>query len=175
MRYICFFCLVLLLSGCSSDDNFEPVYNVPEEFQPIVDTFLAEARARGHEFQINNLIIAYDDELEIRYCGTCNSNSMSNDIQKIISINSRKCWINDAQKEALIFHELGHCFLGREHDDTKLPNGDPKSMMVEDNLSIYSPCVYVFGNNVDCNFTYKRTYYIDELFDENTSIPDWAE
>ena len=66
MKNICFFCLVLLLGACSSEDAFEPVYDVPEEFQPIVETFLAEASVRGYEFEINNLIIAYDDELVVK-------------------------------------------------------------------------------------------------------------
>jgi len=174
MDKYCFFSFIFLLLGCSSDNDFEPMYNIPDEFQEIVETFTAEASARGYDFEINNLIITYDDDLSINYCGTCNSNSSEENIQKIISINSSKCWNNDFQKEALIFHELGHCLLGRIHEDALLPNGDPKSMMIKSNISVYSACVYAFGEVDGCNFVFKRTYYLDELFNENTPIPDWA-
>ena len=170
------FCLfMILIAGCSDQDDFEAVYDVPEEFQTIVETFIEEAALRGFSYQITNLIIRYDDDVESNFCGLCNSSSMDQNIQKIILINSSKCWLNDAQKEALIFHELGHCFLGRLHDTTLLPNDDPKSMMTEGNIRIYSPCIYAIGGTNDCNFTFKRAYYLDELFNENTPTPDWAQ
>lgn len=165
--------LISLLLGCSKDE-FEPVYNVPEEFQPIVESFLAEAQKRGYSIEISNMIITYADDLDSKVCATCYSNGNSENEQKIISINANQCWANYQQKEVLIFHELGHCILNREHDDSSLPNGDPKSMMIKDNIRVYSPCVYLFGNTVVCDFTFKREYYLDELFDESTPIPDWA-
>lgn len=172
MRNI-FLCFILICLGCSKDED-ELIYNVPEEFQPIVEKFLEEASVRGFNYEITNLIITYSDELDIKYCGTCNSNIVNMSTQKIISINTSICWTNDLQKEALVFHELGHCFLGRDHDASLLPNGDPKSMMIEDDISVYSPCVYAFGDTDKCNFVFKREYYLDELFDEKTPIPDWA-
>ncbi len=79
-------------------------------------------------------------------------------------------------KEALIFHEIGHCILGRSHNNEPLPNGDPKSIMVIENQKLYWPCIYDIDGNggPDCNNTFKRAYYVDELFDENVQIPDWA-
>lgn len=168
------FTLVFILLGCTSKEEFVPLYNVPEEFQGIVEKFIKEAELRGYSYDIDNLIITYDENIDKDLCGKCNSNSQGQNEQKIISINPDKCWVNDFQKETLIFHELGHCLLGRTHETALMPNGDPKSMMVKNDISIYSPCVYTFGNEEDCNFTYKRNYYLDELFDENTPIPDWA-
>lgn len=175
MRFSLFGLFIICLAGCSNQDEFEPVYDVPEEFQVIVETFIEEAALRGFNYQITNLILRYDDDLESKYCGQCNSNSMDENTQKIILINSRKCWLNDYQKEALIFHELGHCFLGRSHDASLFPNGDPKSMMAKSNISIYSSCIYAIGGTNDCNYTFKRSYYLDELFDEATPMPDWAQ
>ncbi len=166
-------CLILIFA-CTSKNEFEPVYDVPAEFQPIIETFISEARQRGFNYRIDNLILRYDDELDNIFCGKSNVITQENNIQKIILLNPKKCWINEYQEEAVIFHELGHCFLGRMHKEDLLPNGDPKSMMVKDNISVYSPCVYAFGELDECNFTYKRAYYLDELFNENTSIPDWA-
>src|SRR5204863_130538 len=82
------------------------------------------------------LIIQYDSALSLQYCAQSNMISSQNDVQKIISVNARlKCWQNDIQLEALIFHELGHCILGRDHDMSLLPKGYPKSMMYPANIT----------------------------------------
>jgi hypothetical protein len=36
---------------------------------------------------------------------------------------------SDMQREQLMFHELGHCLLRRQHDETTSPNGTPMSIM----------------------------------------------
>ncbi len=159
------------LAGC--EQGFEPIYDVPEDLRIHIDTFLEEAAIRGHEFTVDNLIIEYDPELTIRTCGTCNSDSKSNEIQKVIKINPNCTITCYEQMETLVFHELGHCFLGRQHDYDLLPNGDPKSIMIPNNLNLYTPCIYQIGEE-DCNFTFKRDYYLDEFFDESTPVPDWA-
>lgn len=160
--------------ACSKHNEFIPVYDVPPAFQKHIDAFEREAVSRGHSFTIDNLIIQYDDKLDDPFCGKCNSNSLDADVQKIISINpGAQCWNNDLELETLIFHELGHCFLGRNHLNERLPNGDPKSIMIENNISLYSPCIYPIGGQ-PCNNSFKRTYYLDELFDESTAVPEWG-
>lgn len=166
--------MLFIIDGCTPEESITTIYDVPEEFQPIIEQFELEAISRGRELDIDNLIIRYDENVLEPYCATCNSKSLDPKMQKIISINPDKCWLNDFAKEALIFHELGHCILGRDHDNALLPNGDPKSMMIENNISIYTPCVYAIGGDNSCNFVFKRDYYISELFDEMTPIPDWA-
>ena len=161
----------LPLAAC--ERGFEPVYDVAEDLQIQVDTFLEEAAVRGYELTINNLILEYDPELAPSTCGTCNSHSASNSIQKVISINPHCPITYNEQREALVFHELGHCILGREHDFDLLPNGDPKSLMAPGNIDLYAPCVYKIGEE-NCDFTFKRGYYLDELFDETTPVPEWA-
>lgn len=175
MRFIFLFSLFLLI-GCSRDKEFVPVYNVPEEFQPFVDAFIQEAADRGISLDITNLIIVFDQNLNT-ICGTCNSISLNEKVQKIISINPNAgCWSVAQGKESLVFHELGHCVLGRTHNNELLPNGDPKSIMVDGNQKLYWPCFYDIDGNggVNCNNIFKRDYYVNELFDENTQTPDWA-
>ncbi len=174
MRFTYLLTLVLML-GCSKEDDFKPVYNVPVDLQFFVDSFINEAASRGFVFEINNLIIEYDASLSSPYCGQCNSNAPNTEVQKVIKINPNiVCWFSDQEQEAFFFHELGHCFLGRLHDDSLLPNGDPKSMMVASNLTVYAPCLYQVDLEL-CNNTFKRSYYLDELFDESTPVPDWAD
>jgi hypothetical protein len=160
---------LFIILGCGRGKDFE--YNVPGEFEPHVQKFIAEARARGKNITIDNLIIKRDPTLSSLLCGMSNTISSKNDVQKIITIGVPYCWQNDVQLEALIFHELGHCILGRVHDNSLMPKGDPKTMMIPDNISVYSPCVYFTTN---CDLLYRRPYYIDELFNPSTPVPDWA-
>jgi len=160
---------IILLFACKKDKDF--VYDVPQEFEPIVQRFISEATARGHQVTINNLIIKYDLS-NTSFCATSNVITSGNDVQKIISIKSLTCWQNDVQLETIIFHELGHCILGREHDMTLMPKGDPKSIMYPDNATLYSPCVYPIGS--PCDLLYRRNYYLDELFNPATPLPDWG-
>ena len=166
--------LTLTLFSCQKNDPFEPVYQVPPEFQVHVDSFLQEAAARGYDFEINNLIIEVDGELDFRTCGRCNSLASNNKVQKIIRLNPNCIDLGATLLETLVYHELGHCFLNRPHDDGLLPNGDPRSLMVTGNIYIYSPCVYAISGE-GCDETFKRQYYMDELFDPSTEVPAWAE
>ncbi len=60
----------------------------------------------------------------------------------------------DGQKEVMIFHELGHCYLKREHVDAADPNGFCISLMRT--------------GGGDCRDNYNlgtREEFLDELFD----------
>ena len=166
--------LSAMITGCSKEVDFVPVYDVPAEYQPFVDAFIREASDRGNSIVINNLIINFNGNIEAPHCAGCNSASKEKNVQKIISINPNlKCWFTDEEHEALIFHELGHCILGRIHDNGLLPNGDLKSLMNETDLSVYSSCIYPIDNG-PCDDSFKRPYYLDELFEEGTPVPDWG-
>lgn len=151
-----------------------PVYNVPAEFVANVKSFQAEAAARGINITINNLIIEYDSRLPIYQCAKANVISDDPRIQKKISINPNiVCWNNSQEQETLIYHELGHCILGRAHESALLPNSDPKSIMVENNISLYANCIYPIDGE-PCDQSFKRQYYLDELFNQQTPPPYWA-
>lgn len=167
----CAFTVCFSLAGCKQ--GFAPIYDVAEDLQIHVDAFLEEGATRGHELSINNLIVEYDPELAFPTCGLCNSHSTSNDIQKVVTINPNCTMTYNEQMECLLFHELGHCVLGREHDSDLLPNGDLKSIMTPRNVDLYAPCIYQIGEE-NCDFTFKRGYYLDELFDQTTAVPEWA-
>jgi len=164
----------VLLTGCSKDVEPIVIYDVPTEYQPFVDTFIYEASIRGRTIKIDNLIIKDDYTMEGPHCAGCNSTEIRRKSQKIISMNSNiRCWLTVEQQEVLFFHELGHCVLGRDHDNGRLPNGDFKSLMNEGDLGVYSSCVYPVDNE-PCDDRFKRPYYLDELFDEDTPVPDWG-
>ena len=165
--------IIFLISNCSADEGFETVVEIPDVLRPFVDNFLREAEARGYPAELTNLIIRFDDYLNGAVCGRCNSDRLSGNIQKIISIRTMPCWENEFEQEALIMHELGHCVLGRQHSRDTLPNGAPKSIMIPFDLTIYGPCIYPIGDK-DCDKRYRREYYLDELFDESAPVPSWG-
>ncbi|MCB0664577.1 MAG: hypothetical protein KDC80_02090 [Saprospiraceae bacterium] len=169
------FCLCLLLfAHCQQDEPIQPIVDIHPDFQSIVDLFVLEAAGRGKEIEIDNLILQYAGALDQNICGECNSLASLDRVQKEIRVNADPCWQHERELEALIFHELGHCILQRPHLSDTLPNGDPKSMMIEGDITIYAPCRYVVDDPAECNNLHKRDYYIDELFNPNTPVPNWA-
>ncbi len=168
--------MILLFLACSKQQDKGSVvkYEVTAEFQPLVSGFIQEAAIHGDTLVIDNLIIKYDSSQSNQYCAVCNTTSLDPAVQKIITVNPKvHCYNNFQEKEALFFHEMGHCILGRSHDNRLLPNGDPRSIMVPDNLKLYDPCLYPLGGSCKDN-RYKRDYYIKELFNEQTPVPDWG-
>ena len=161
---------IIIIVGCQKKIDFE--YNVPQEFEVYVQRFITEAKARGHIIAINNLIIQYEYSQSFQYCAASNVVSSQNDVQKIIYVRAQQCWQNNAQLETLLFHELGHCILGRDHDMSLLPKGYPKSIMYTGDIALYSPCVYALADS--CNKLYRRSYYLDELFNPSTPAPTWG-
>ena len=65
LRKILIVCIILSL-GCKKNENLNFVYNVPAEFDPYVQKFIAEAKTRGEILSIDNLIIRYDSTLSLQ-------------------------------------------------------------------------------------------------------------
>src|SRR4051812_13444829 len=102
-QLICLLTFLAFTIGCTRDDEFVPQYQVPEKYQPLIDLFITEAAAHGVTLDVNNLILK-EDTLPSQRCGSCNSNSLKKNIQKLIIIREDPCWLNGAEEEALIFH-----------------------------------------------------------------------
>lgn len=167
--------LLLILSACRQKEQL-PVYQVPAEVEPYVQAFLSEARTRGKDIKITNLIVVFAERDTTGLCGVCRQVVGDPVHQKRISI-YRDCWTGatDQARETLVFHELGHCVLDRlSHKNNRLPNGDFASLMNTSETGVYERCIYDLDGQATCDKRFKRSYYIDELFDENTPVPDWA-
>ncbi len=151
-----------ILGGCKKDNT----YNIPASLQPYIDNFIAEAATRGVDLKIEDLIIIFEDNLEVdgvEAAGICARSRSTPEIKlDTTSINWR---INLSSREQLVFHELGHCVLERSHISQKLNNGNYKTLMRPSGEQIYGPLYSKF----------KRVYYLDELFNEATPSPEWAD
>ena len=121
-----------------------------ETFRDNISTF------ESYRSNIVTTPIIFDDNMSDSIGGVCTKWLRSKKIvYREITINT-EYWdsISEAQQQQLIDHELGHCELNRGHNDEKLENDQPASIMNS----------YVFGLNEIRYMELNLDYYIDELF-----------
>jgi len=150
------FSVFLLLLSCK-----KPIQH-NDEFTSYIQKFITAAVERNHKVDLKDIDLRINfGELDRHYEGKCKPGSI-----KQITINEI-LWnkLDTLQKELLIFHELGHCLLGRTHKNEIFPTGECKSIMdgKEDGF--------------ECSNNYYssswRTYYLNELFNPLQKIPSW--
>ncbi|MEZ4848016.1 MAG: hypothetical protein R3B93_05215 [Bacteroidia bacterium] len=152
--------ILLIWTGCRENPQKEII--IPSEFQEYVDRFIAEGAVRGYEidFSDTGLLIEFRDAVDTESGGVCFLGRHHIQIEKFYWDNA-----NDLEKEGVIFHELGHCELDRLHRNDTLPNGEWLSRMRGDPIPQWASAVINYSGS-------RREYYIDELFDQTTPIPD---
>ncbi len=176
MRF-CRTVVLLLLTACHRSPEPEPkTYRVPAEVEPFVRAFREEALKRGKTVETDNLIVEFGPTSGDEVCGQ--SILAAGKTPRIVLNPGSLCWqgVSQEEKEGLVFHELGHCLLGRLHRTDQLPNGAFASLMNGRDVAVYAICQYDLSgtNGVGCDKRPRRTYYVDELFDEKTPVPTWA-
>lgn len=145
---------IVVLAGCQT--------NIPDDVDGYVDSFIHEAELRGHDMSAvrRGLTIEFG-ELPDNKAGSSKKSFFSRTITLASLIWKQ---MNDRQREMLVFHELGHCVLERDHKNDRLPLGQCASIMREGGEEA---CVAdIFSESW-------RSYYIDELFNPEVPSPDW--
>ena len=152
---VVYFAICILMIGCAKESEKDLIVeelNIDAELQPYFDRFITEGANRGEEIdlvakRIEGFLI---DIEEADVAGQCSYSSSST--RKVnIDINY---WnrATDLEKEFVIFHELGHCYLDRSHLD-EAENRTCTSIM--------------HSGTSGCRFQYNaitRNTYLDELF-----------
>ena len=149
---------IIILSACSKDK----VYNVPPEVEVYVQRFEDEAQARGYDIEIKRLKVNFVDNLSNggdAIAGRCNNPGGRT---PHIELSSDFLEMSPEVQEQLVFHELGHCVLEREHVDAFMSNGHYSSIM---NTHYWT---YLEGQE------YKRDHYLNELFNPYRIEPHWT-
>ncbi len=180
-RFASFLFLGLVLISCQKKAENQSVFQVEPKLQPYLDSFIQEGKQRGINVVQTNLIMEFGATTDEGICGSCRQTPDKPEMQRTIIIDtSGICWsdVTEHTREALVFHELGHCLLKRiNHKNATLPNGDLASVMNgQGDMALYAICSYDIGgsNGEDCDKRYRREYYLDELFIESTPAPDWG-
>lgn len=142
--------------SCSNENGLVEVQRTS-----IVDARLVEYfQSFEYEASLRGVEIDYDafpvfghirNIQEADIAGTCSYDSHNPNVVTI----DLEYWnaASPSRREMVVFHELGHCVLGRGHLETAFANGICATVM----NSGTSGCVVAYNNQ-------NRDYYLDELF-----------
>ncbi|HUR31768.1 MAG TPA: putative metallopeptidase [Saprospiraceae bacterium] len=149
--YLCFGVSILMFSSC--EEAPELVFVVETPLQDYFDRFVDEAAVRGFDvaYATSQVDAHIGDITEENVIGTCSWDQTHTHSVTV----DENYWrtANDLQREFVVFHELGHCVLGRDHRDDSDANGNCASIMT----SGTGDCRIIYTQN-------SRTRLVDELF-----------
>ena len=151
MKYWLIISIIFLITiGCSEETEVSTESFIDDDLTEYFMLFETEASNRG--FLISTMGVAgYIQNLEDDIAGQC---ATYNDGAREIRID-RAYWSRASltEKEMLVFHELGHCVLGRGHHN----DSDTRGFCVSIMNSGIGECVSRYNRN-------NRELYLDELF-----------
>lgn len=141
---------LILIAGCAEEDLLE----TDPELLPYFEMFAEEGALRGIEvdYVAANIEGLTQEIAQPNVLGQCFRNE-EKPRKVVVDINY---WNSSSEyeKQFLIFHELGHCFLDRAHDDSVNPaNNQCRSIM----HSTPQACPFSLTEG-------NREAYLDELF-----------
>ena len=147
--------VLALLISCSDDlSNFQKQYNnVDPELWTHYAEFEFQAEKRGLSYGLNNLNVTGEIS-EIHESGVAGSCQYGSAIDNHVTIDET-FWSrsNNLNREFVVFHELGHCALFRNHDERQNAQGLCLSLMRSGT-----------GTCRDAYSVENRDAYLDELF-----------
>ncbi|MDW3646292.1 MAG: hypothetical protein R8P61_04440 [Bacteroidia bacterium] len=166
IQKVSLFLFVIFLCSCEA-----PIVNIESLFTDYVDRFEEEAAARGIniDFSEEGIEILLVDSTTYLYAGYCDKDQTTHQITI-----QRNFWDNvtERDRERLLFHELGHCILNRSHKNGLTDDREFLSIMQGSG----SQSQFFSVRNRFINYSgFRKDYYLDELFDGNTSRPFWAD
>lgn len=137
-----------------TEDSAYP--GVPEALHTYFSRFESEGAERGYEIDLVTAGIEglFEDIEGENIAGTC---SYTHNTPRLVTID-QPFWesASDLAREFIVFHELGHCYLDRDHRENQFTDGT---------------CVSLMRSGVeDCRDNYHsrtRETYLDELFTPN--------
>ena len=151
--YCCLLILMTLGIGCEKTGIEKDLY-IEAALVPYFERFEEEGQLRGLSIDlasknIEGYLISISEENVVGQC-TYGSSTV-----RRVNIDT-EYWnqATELEKEFVVFHELGHCYLERPHSDNQ-ENKICQSMM--------------HSGTGDCRFRYStttRTTYLNELFEQ---------
>lgn len=143
--------LMLLLLACEKDEADYTV-TVDEALVEYFELFIAEGAVRGVEVDLSG-ISGYIEQIErVNVAGNCTITSEGRREIRLDEVFWRSS--TPTNREIVVFHELGHCYLDRGHDDTFNDETNRCNSIMN-------------SGRAPCSFNYfgpLRAAYLDELF-----------
>jgi len=147
---------ITIFSSCQVD-SFSPEQavsnDIPAELTPYFVKFQNEARQYGVEVDYEGSEVTAElrhiDEGSV--AGSCTTNGHS---LRHITIDT-EFWSRASHltREMVVYHELGHCILGRDHREDAFQSGICRSIMRSG-----------LGSCADAYTSEHRGYFVEELF-----------
>lgn len=142
MRYL----VLLLLLSCARVP-IKPYRGVDRDIMPYILQFEKDYSMKLEKVSAR----LYDLELlGSNAAGICRYHYRDTSLNEIFIDRDRWRGAPDLYRKMLVYHELGHCILHRDHRNTKLEDGCPSSLM---NSRIL---------NISCYYKHEE-YYLREL------------
>ncbi len=115
--------MTLVMYSCGK----APVYEVDPELLPYVNQFQGTAAQYGHSGTISELVAKFGPMSNPRERAFCD---LVDGEPPTVMVNA-ETWetLDEASRESLMFHELGHCILKRVHMSERNSMGTPVSVM----------------------------------------------
>ncbi len=118
--------LSLLLVACAKKEHAKE-YSVPTDIGVYVASFVEASRLAGHPIVIDDLVIEMVEDINGgEFDGFCTrgetphiriaAKNWTVDLAQVPETDGRHDYV-EASREILIWHELGHCILSRQHTD----------------------------------------------------------
>lgn len=146
MRKTAIFLLAALSLGMGRNSPTVPPAGAPAP-EPYQDRFKSTGATFGAVFTHPRVSFSFTSFFGSTI-GMCRYGGGSASVQL-----SSSAWARGSEtfREMLVYHELGHCMLGRGHRNTRLSSGNPESLM---NSVLFNERTYAAN----------RDYYLRELF-----------
>jgi hypothetical protein len=152
-RSLLMLCL-FVLAACGRDPTLEE----RSEFEPYLERFQAYSAQYGRDASNDGRVRILFGILKANEIGVCEQSPF----QPPRVLVSRSAWAirSDVGREALIFHELGHCLLDRDHRDdvVRLTGG-------RGGRTVVAPASLMHTRGVRPQlYAESKDYYLRELF-----------
>lgn len=156
MRNLILTSLVFINVSCATTPidpgtSYVPITEVDSALAPLVDSFIYEANLRGHHVDMSRVTVTFGNIRKNRCDNTIGYCMTNPRFGAIVKINT-STWpeLNPYEQEMLVYHEMAHCLIGRDHCSKKLKDKP---------LSLMYPLILdtsIYKDN--------REEYVDELF-----------
>jgi hypothetical protein len=147
-----FVAFAIMLLGCSREHV--KVVSIDPAFQGYVNDFVSDAATVGVHIVIDDLIVEFTNQLTSETLGEC---QFGNANQTPIIIIDAQDWPGESTtyQKVVLYHELGHCILNRQHVFT--------GTILQSYCSATS-IMWPYIENETNMYTENWTWYIQEMF-----------